>query len=116
LANYYFISEQVEKAEPYVDSCLDGGGKSLMPTVLKEFSKRYFEAGDEARLLLLYRALSLQSQDALLFANLAQAELKAGNLEEALAAAIKAAEIDPSLRPAVEGFIEQIESNFAPEL
>ncbi|MDP3836783.1 MAG: O-antigen ligase family protein [bacterium] len=115
LANFYFVVERVEEAAPYVETCLQGGGRTLMTAVLKEFSTRYYEAKDDERLLLTYRALSTQVEEALLLANLAQAELKAGNLEEALTAAVKAAEVDPSLRPAVEGFIEQIESGFAPE-
>ena len=54
-----------------------------------------------------YRLLAQKETDnAVVYVNLAKAELAAGNIQEALQAAIKAADIDSSLRPAVQAFLK----------
>ena len=110
LGNYYFLAKS-NKYQPYVDACLDRGGKNLLGDVLTTAVKHYQETKDSARLLLAYRLLVQQNpNDALLYVNLAKAELAAGNVNEALNASIKAGDIDPSLRPAIQTFLQSIQT------
>lgn len=114
LGNFYYINEKDEYIS-YVDTCIDKQGTSLMADVLEDAVKRYQEDKDDGRLLLAYRALAkLNTDDAYLFATLAQAEMKAGNLENALAAAQKAGEIDPELKPAVDAFLNSLTATVTP--
>ncbi|MCF7860584.1 O-antigen ligase family protein [Patescibacteria group bacterium] len=109
LANYYFLTES-DKYIDYANNCLDRGGKNLMSSTLSAAISHYQTNEDNAHLLLAYRLLAAQgSKEALLYANLAKLELIAGNLEAALNDAVMAAEIDPSLRPAVQAFLQDIE-------
>ncbi|MDD2680808.1 MAG: O-antigen ligase family protein [Patescibacteria group bacterium] len=109
LANYYFLTES-DKYIDYSNNCLERGGKNLMPSTLGGAVNYYQEQEDNAHLLLAYRLLVIQgNEDALLYANLAKLEMGAGNLEEALNYAVMAADIDPSLRPAVQSFMQEIE-------
>lgn len=111
LGNYYFL-EEADIYQAYVDRCLDKGGKSLMPNVLEKAVENYLAKQDNVRLLSAYRLLAQKgSQDPLLYVNLAKAELAAGNVQAALQAAIQAANIDSSLRPAVQTFLKEISGN-----
>ncbi|MDD3285488.1 MAG: O-antigen ligase family protein [Patescibacteria group bacterium] len=111
LGNYYFLVENSVYQE-YIDRCLDKGGNSAMPNVLQAAIEHYLADNDSARLLSAYRLLAQKgSTDALMYVNLAKAELAAGNIQAALQAAIQAADIDSSLRPAVQAFLKGISSN-----
>lgn len=104
LGNFYFLTKD-DRAQGYIDTCLDKQGEHVLPDALNAAVTHYQENQDEVRLLASYRLLAGQgSVDPLLYVNLAKAELAAGNLEDALNAVIKAADIDPSLRPAVQAF------------
>lgn len=106
LGNFYFLTKD-DRAQGYIDTCLDKKGEHVLPDALNAAVTHYQENQDEVRLLASYRLLAEQgSVDPLLYVNLAKAELAAGNLEDALNAAIKAADIDPSLRPAVQAFLQ----------
>jgi len=109
LANYYFLTDS-DKYLDYSNNCLEKGGKNLMPSTLDGAVNYYQENEDNDHLLLAYRLLAAQgSKEALLYANLAKLELMNGNFEEALKNAVMAADIDPSLRPAVQSFMQDIE-------
>jgi site-specific recombinase XerD len=83
-----------------------------MPNVLEKAVENYLAKQDNVRLLSAYRLLAQKgSQDPLLYVNLAKAELAAGNVQAALQAAIQAANIDSSLRPAVQTFLKEISGN-----
>lgn len=109
LANFYFLTES-DKYIEYSDSCLERGGKNLMPSTLAGAVDYYQKNEDNDHLLLAYRLLAVQgSKESLLYANLAKLEMLAGNFETALKDAVMAAELDPSLRPAVQTFMQEIE-------
>ena len=83
-----------------------------MPEVLEAQLEYYKKKEDNGRLLSAYRLLAGKgSDDPLLYVSLAQAELAAGNLEAALTAAVKAGDIDPSLRPAVQTFLNSLQAS-----
>jgi len=106
LGNYYFMAKN-DIYQDYVNTCLDKEGNSLMPNTLEAAVKHYLEVGDSVHLLAAYRLLVQKgSTDATLYVNLAKAELAAGNVQAALQAAVQAADIDPSLRPAVQAFLK----------
>jgi len=109
LANYYFLTKSDNYID-YVNACLEQGGKNLMPSTLGTATAYYQDNEDNAHLLLAYRLLVAQgNKEALLYANLAKLELINGNIEAALNDAVMAAEIDPSLRPAVQAFLQDVE-------
>lgn len=109
LANFYFLTDS-DKYIDYASNCLDHSGKNLMPSTLGAATTYYQENEDNAHLLLAYRLLVVQgNKEALLYANLAKLELAAGDFEAALNDAVMAAEIDPSLRPAVQAFLQDVE-------
>jgi len=111
LANYYFLVKD-SRYQGFVDSCLDKGGKSIMPDVLASSTEYYLKNQDSGKLLLIYRFMAERgSIDAILYVNLAKAELAAGNVEAALNAAVKAADIDQSLRPAVQAFLKGLQAS-----
>lgn len=114
LANYYFLLKD-EKYQTYVDGCLDRGGKNLMADTLQAALKHYQEIKDNNHILLVYRLLADKgTNSALLYVNLAQAELAAGHVEAALQAANKAADLDPSLKPAVQTFLNGLNATASP--
>ncbi len=109
LANYYFLTES-DKYIDYSNGCLERGGKNLMPSALAGAVAHYQENEDNGHLLLAYRLSAAQgSKEALLYANLAKLELLAGNFEAALNNAVMAADINPTLRPVVQSFMQDIE-------
>lgn len=111
LSNYYFLVEN-SVYQDYAKRCLDSSGKSLSADVLQAVSEDYIKNGDNAHLLAVYRLLAQKgSKDAILYVNLAKAELAAGNVQAALQAAVYAADIDSSLRPAVQAFLKEVQSN-----
>lgn len=111
LANYYSLVKD-EKYKGYSDYCLDDGSQNLVSTLLKTLVLEYEEKNDGERLLLAYRALIAQgSQDPLVYIELAKAELAQGNFQEAIEAAILAADLDPELRPMVTKFLEDLQKN-----
>ncbi len=111
LANYYFLVKD-SRYQGFVDSCLDKGGKTVMPDVLASSTEYYLKNKDNGKLLLAYRLMAEKgSIDAILYVNLAKAELAAGNVEAALNAAVKAADIDESLRPAVQAFLKGLQAS-----
>jgi tetratricopeptide (TPR) repeat protein len=109
LANYYYLTES-DKYIKYSNTCLEDGGKNLMSSTLAGAVNYYQDNEDNSHLLLAYRLLAAQgSKEALLYANLAKLELFVGNFEAALNNAVLAADIDPSLRPVVQTFMQEIE-------
>lgn len=112
LANFYFITKKESAITAYLDTCLDNHGTNVMPEVLEAQLEYYKKKEDNGRLLSAYRLLAGKgSDDPLLYVSLAQAELAAGNLEAALTAAVKAGDIDPSLRPAVQTFLNSLQAS-----
>lgn len=108
LANHYFLTEK-KLDQNYVDECLDKQGTALRPEILQESINYYQEQEDAERLVEAYRLLVKKSkQEALVYVQLAQAELAVGNVEAALEAAVTASEIDPSLRSAVQTFLQSL--------
>ena len=108
LANYYFLIKD-KRFETYTDTCLDRRPVSLSPEVTSLVLQRYQENSDAPRLLATYRLIaSRDDRDPLLYVNLAKAELAAGNFTESLNAAVHAADLDPSLRPAVQEFLKSL--------
>ena len=111
LANYYFLVKD-DAYRDYANRCLDNNGQGLIPDALQTLAEYYQKQGDAARLLASYRLLAQKETDnAVVYVNLAKAELAAGNIQEALQAAIKAADIDSSLRPAVQAFLKGLSSS-----
>lgn len=114
LANYYALKSDA-RFQDNLDRCLDFQGSSVLPTTLEKGLEYYQKNNQAERLLVAYRLLVARgSEDPLLYVNLAKAELAAGNLEAALDAAVKAADIDPTLRPAVQAFLQSIQNTTTP--
>ncbi len=114
LANYYALKSDARFQEN-LDRCLDSQGNSVSPATLEKGLKYYQDNNKTDYLLRAYRLLAARgSEDPLLYVNLAKAELAGGNLEAALDAAVKAADIDPTLRPAVQAFLQSIQNTTTP--
>lgn len=110
LGKFYFYFQKQEEGYRELDQCIDlGGVGALYPAALiKELSAHY--AVDPKRALPVYRRLTeLDPKDTKAWIELAKLYAAAGKKEEARNAALKAAEIDPSLKEGVENFIRGLE-------
>ncbi len=102
-----------QEAEGYqaMDKCLDSGGAgSLNPVDLVKIAlSHYLEKKDQPRILALYERWSvLESSNAKIFVNLSLLYVQAGKNDQAIAAAKKAGELDPSMKSAAEEFIRKL--------
>ena len=110
LGKFYFYFQKQEEGYRELDQCIDlGGVGALYPAALiKELGAHY--AVDPKRALPVYRRLTeLDPKDTKAWIELAKLYAAAGKKEEARNAALKAAEVDPSLREGVENFIRNLE-------
>ncbi|MGE5426048.1 MAG: O-antigen ligase family protein [Bacillota bacterium] len=96
LGNFYQLEGQKEKAASYVDECVDKQGRSLMVGTIQAAAERYAAAKDATKLMALVRIV-----------------LDSGNLQLAASIASQTAEIDKSLKPAVDAFIRQVQEKMS---
>ncbi|OGF23826.1 hypothetical protein A3H09_01745 [Candidatus Falkowbacteria bacterium RIFCSPLOWO2_12_FULL_45_13] len=91
-----------------LDKCLDlnGGAYLNPPELVKIALDHYSKIKDQPRVLILYERWSvLEPTNATLWVNLSLLYEQAGKKDKAVAAAKKAMELDPSLKPAAQEFI-----------
>ena len=108
LARYYFVFKQEEKGYKAMDQCLDKGGAGLLAPAdyVKGLINHYAEKNDWQKAIKLYERLSVLEKDNVkAWISLAKVYAQAGENDKAIQAAQKSAEIDPSMRDAVEEFI-----------
>lgn len=112
LAKIYFSFGDEENGYKEMDKCLDNKGANHINTkgLAVNLINHYNELGDAEKLLALYESLvKIEKNDPQIWVNLAQLYKQAGNKEKAIEAAQKAAEINPSLKNSVDGFIRELE-------
>lgn len=109
LGKLYLFQKQVEGYKE-MDQCIDlGGAGALYPAgLLKDLSAHY--ANDAQRSLPVFKRLTeLDPKDTKAWIELAKAYAAKGRNLEAKNAALKASEVDPSLKEGVENFIRSLE-------
>jgi len=108
LAKVYIILEREAESYAEVDKCLDKGGVELFSSAsfVKILINHYADNKDTDKLIKLHIQLArLEPNDVQAWINLAKLYAQVGRKEEAIEAAQKAAELDPSLKASVERFI-----------
>ncbi len=93
-----------------MDQCLDmGGSNSLAPAdFVKTLINFYSDKKDYPRLIKLYERLTSLESDAKIWVNLARLYADQGQTDQAITAANKASELDPTLKSASEEFISKL--------
>jgi O-antigen ligase/tetratricopeptide (TPR) repeat protein len=82
-------------------------------TNIERLRKIYTELEDYGKVAELYeKAIELEPDDAQLYASLAVAYEKSGQIDKAIEAARKIGEIDPELKPEADAFIHQLETKY----
>lgn len=115
LASFYFIKEDQRYLERG-SICLKGGDTGLSPEILLAMINDDGVNSDPELMLFAYRALARKAnQTPEVYLELARLEIQAGNLEAAINAAIIASDIDETLKPEVERFIEELKKLSARE-
>jgi len=112
LAKLDFYYQQEKDGYSEMDQCLDNGGQSqLYPTsFMKQLINHYGTAQDWPRTVKLYqRYIQLEPNDVSGFINLAKLYAKVGNIEQAIATAQQAEQMDPSLKAGAEEFIKNLQ-------
>ncbi len=111
IARLYLYDKDETDGYQYMDKCLDLGGISTIndSNTLQEASDHYVTEKDWGRLVKIYQqATTLEPKNAKIWADLAQFYLNAGKKNQAKAAALQAAKLDPSLQSAAEQFINSL--------
>ncbi len=111
LSKIYIYFNEEALGYDYLDKCLDMNGSDYIQPVdfLKVALKHYTEKNDQKRILALYKKWAvLEPANAKIFVNLSLLYAQAGNNNEAVKAAQKAAELDPSMKQAAEEFIRKL--------
>lgn len=113
LAQVNFLFEKQEAALENLKDCQARNGLSLVgysPLLVYAF-EQYDEAADyQAALNILERLVYLQSEDPVVFIQLARINMLLGNTEKALLAAQGAVQLDPSLKGSLDEFLAAIET------
>ena len=112
LARYYFVFKQEDKGFEAMSQCIDKGGASLLAPAdyVKGLINHYTEKEDWTRVIKLYQRLSqLEPNNSKVWVNLASFYAQVGDKDKAIEAAEKSAELDPTLKDDVEGFIRGLE-------
>ncbi len=95
-----------------MDQCLDKGGANILTPAnyIKSLLNYYSEKKDWNRVIkLLVRLTQLSPKDASVWADLAKIYAQNGQKDEAIEAALKAAELEPKFQADVENFIKKLE-------
>ena len=95
------------------DKCLDLNGAGYLNPLdlIKIALNHYLEKKDQPRILLLYERWSaVEPANAKIWVNLSLLYAQAGKKDQAIEAAQKAGELDPSLRSAAEEFIRKLKA------
>lgn len=111
LAKFYFYFKDEENGFINMDKCLDLGGEDLLAPAdyVSSLIGHYGQKEDWPRTIPLYERLANLSQnDAQVWVDLAKLYVQTNNIEKAIKAAKKSAEIDSSLRFDVDIFIKEI--------
>lgn len=114
LGRVYFYYQENDLAYENMDGCVDYGGLANLnsPQQLDDLVNHYTADKDWKRIIMIYQhLLSQQPNEARIYAALANAYLQDGQKDEAIAAAEKAAELDPKFRQAADEFIRKINDN-----
>ncbi|MCK4553946.1 O-antigen ligase family protein [Candidatus Parcubacteria bacterium] len=112
LARYYFVFKQEEEGYKAMGQCLDKGGVTLLSPAdyVKGLINHYVDKKDWEKTIKLYERLSvLEKNNVKVWISLAKVYAQVGENNKAIQAAQKSAEIDPSMRDAVEEFIKNLE-------
>ncbi|MFH1822301.1 MAG: O-antigen ligase family protein [Patescibacteria group bacterium] len=112
LSMVYFRLDRQELGYQAMGDCIDKGGVGLLAngSYVASLINYYNEQGDKEKVLKLYQQLSnLESQNASVWVNLAKLYAELGEIENAISAATKAAELDKSLQSSVSEFIKGLE-------
>ena len=107
----YFKDEKLGY-EP-MDKCLDLGGASYLnpPDLIKFALNHYEKENDQPRIILLHERWSvLEPANAKIWVNLSLLYSRVGKKDQAIQAAEKTGELDPSLKSAAEEFIKKLKS------
>ncbi len=111
LARYYFVFKQEEEGYKAMGQCLDKGGAGLLAPAdyIKGLINHYAEKNDWQKAIKLYEKLSVLEKDNVkVWISLAKVYAQIGENDKAIQAAQKSAEIDPSMKDAVEEFIKKL--------
>jgi len=110
LAKVYIYYSQLAEGYQVMDQCLDmGGSGSLAPAdFVKTLINFYSDKKDYPRLIKLYEKLTSLESDAKIWVNLARLYADQGQTDQAITAANKASELDPTLKSASEEFISKL--------
>ena len=111
LGKIFLFYQEKEKAGEAIDKCLSLGGVESLSSanLVKQLINLYIEKKDLPNIIKLYEKLArLEGETAEIWANLAKLYAEAGRKEEAKNAALKAADLNPSLKAEAEKFIKAL--------
>ena len=112
LGSIQLASNNKEVAYEAIDRCLDLGGQSLLQpaSVVLVIMEHYKLLGEDEKVVKLLERLSdLEPNNAIIEIELAKYYVKIGNIMKAREAALRAAELDASVRQSALKFVEQLE-------
>ncbi|NTU98444.1 hypothetical protein HGA64_00325 [Candidatus Falkowbacteria bacterium] len=112
LGKVYAYLGKTKEAQKTIDDCVDLGGADTLYSgqQLVDLTNRYVKEKRFDRVVKVLTQLSTMDQNNVkIWTGLAEANKQIGHKAEAVAAARKAAEIDPSLKSSAEQFIQQIQ-------
>jgi len=109
LARIYLAYGDNEEGFREMDKCIDKGGLGLFrsASLLKNLINHYVEERNLEKIIKLHeRLVALEPNNAIVWVNLAKLYAQSGEIKKAIKAVNRAVELDQSLMPAAEEFID----------